>query len=115
MSRFSSDIQVDDAMSDASTNAPLTPIQGGDGRWNSQNAEPYMQSGYESLAAREYERSAAPTKDIYSHFGTAVGGGAYSRATDPVYKSVEDIHKYPNVGGDWQTLVQQRQQVMENQ
>ncbi|KAH8792184.1 hypothetical protein F5882DRAFT_427378 [Hyaloscypha sp. PMI_1271] len=81
--------QWPDTMSDSSTQGPLTPIQGGDGRWNQmQAAEPYMQTGYEALAAREYENSAAQSKDIYAHFGT--------RSTDPVYKTVEDVHKYPN-------------------
>ena len=73
----------------------------------------FSESGYEALAQREYEKSAALSKENYSHFGSAVGG--YSHATDPVYKSGEDIHKYPNVGGDWQALMQQRQQAMENQ
>lgn len=86
----------DDVMSDGElSNAPLTPIQGGgDGRGLGGGAvEPYMASGYEALAAREYEISAAaaqPAKDAYSHFGTAMGGASqqavsYSRATDPVY------------------------------
>ncbi|CZT42865.1 uncharacterized protein RSE6_02817 [Rhynchosporium secalis] len=65
---------AEDTMSDASTTAPLTPIQAGDGRWQtSENAEPYMQSGYESLAQREYEHSTSQTKNIYSHYGSAVG------------------------------------------
>jgi len=116
MSRSGGDQGTDteDTMSDGSstTPMPMTPIQGGDGRWPG-NAEPYMASGYEVLAQREYERSAAPSKDIYSHFGSAVGG--YHPSTDPVYKTVEDIHKYPNVGGDWQQLVDNRQAAMENQ
>lgn len=120
MSRTGGDQQgVDsDTMSDASINQPLTPIQGGDGRWNNAHiaAEPYMQSGYEALAEREYEQSAGPSKDIYSHFGTAVGGPKYNqRATDPVYNSIEDVHKYPNVGGDWQQLMEQKKRAMENQ
>ncbi|RDW64196.1 hypothetical protein BP5796_10698 [Coleophoma crateriformis] len=96
-------MDTEDTMSDDST-APLTPIQGGDGRWMSSHhsAEPYMSSGYEMMAAREYEQSARP-KDVYSHFGTAVGGSQYNHATDPVYKS----------GGDWH--VQQQQEAMENQ
>lgn len=80
----------DDVMSDGeASNTPLTPILGGgDGR--SGGAEPYMASGYEALAAREYELSAQqPAKDVYSHFGTTVGGAQavvpYSKATDPVY------------------------------
>jgi hypothetical protein len=108
---------AEDAMSDASTTAPLTPIQGGDGRWQTHVAvaEPYMQSGYEALAAREYEQSDWPSKDVYSHFGAAVGGQKYSKSTDPVYNTVEDVQKYPNVGGDWEALLQQRQIAMENQ
>lgn len=95
----------DDMMSDSEasmSNAPLTPILGGDSRFNSMNANicydgtgPYMLSGYESLAAREYEKSAK--RDVYSHFGSAVGG-MNARALDPVYKTVEEVHKYPNVG-----------------
>lgn len=118
MSRAGGDVQSmdSDTMSDSSATMPITPIQGGDGRWSSNppNAEPYMASGYESLAQREYEASAR-SKDIYSHFGTAVGGPTYTHSTDPVYKTVEDIHKYPNVGGDWETLLHQRQMAMENQ
>jgi hypothetical protein len=111
---------AEDTMSDASTNQPMTPIQGGDGRWmgagSVQTPEPYMVSGYESLAQHEYERSAQrPSKDIYSHFGTAVGGPTYNQATDPVYNKVSDIHTYPNVGGDWEQLLVQRQMAMENQ
>jgi hypothetical protein len=107
-------MDTEDSMSDGSstTPMPLTPLQGGDGRWPG-TAEPYMASGYEVLAQREYEQSAATSKDTYSHFGTAVGG--YSRSTDPVYNTVEDVHRLPNVGGNWQQLVEQRQQAMENQ
>lgn len=102
----------DDTMSDGSSHAPLTPIQAGDARWN--NVEPYMASGYELLAAREYEQSATRSRDVYSHFGTAVGGPQYKQSTDPVYKTVEDVHRFPNVGGDWTKLIDQ-QQSMENQ
>ncbi|OTB07658.1 hypothetical protein M426DRAFT_242165 [Hypoxylon sp. CI-4A] len=88
---------------------PLTPVQTGDGRWVAMSdVEPYMMSGYEALARREYEESArqqyaeamsAPAKDVYSHFGTAVGGPTYRQAMDPVYDN------------DW--MRQQRE--MENQ
>jgi hypothetical protein len=110
----------EDVMSDGEqSNAPLTPIQGGDGRWASpvlSHPEPYRASGDESLAAREYEMSAQqPSKDVYSHFGTAVGGRSYTTATDPVYKSVSDIHHYPDVNGEWARHTQQQQQKMENQ
>lgn len=67
-----------------------TNVQTGDGRWTQQNAsdsEPYMTSGYEELMRRENERHAMEnrSRDVYSHFGTAVGGPSYSPATDPVY------------------------------
>ncbi|KAG0651136.1 hypothetical protein D0Z07_2856 [Hyphodiscus hymeniophilus] len=114
MSRSGGDQSMDmeDSMSDESstTPMPMTPIQGGDGRWAGLHvAEPYMSSGYEALARREYEQSAVPSKDAYSHFGTAVGGQTHNRATDPVYKSIEDVHKYPNINHEWQ------QQSMEDQ
>jgi len=77
---------------------PLTPIQGGDGRWIDDRSqhymEPYMASGYEEMARREYEESARKAyaesmerpKDIYSHFGIAVGGPTYNpQHSDPVY------------------------------
>jgi len=119
MSRTGGDQQSmdSDTISDSSTTAPLTPIQRGDGRWanHGQLAEPYMQSGYEALAQREYEASAGASKEIYPHFGTSVGGPNYKSSTDPVYKSIEDIHKFPNVGGDWERLVQQRKEAMEDQ
>ncbi|KAI1082926.1 hypothetical protein F5B20DRAFT_489773 [Whalleya microplaca] len=87
---------------------PLTPVQTGDGHWVATSyMEPYMMSGYEALARREYEESAkrqyeesmARPKDVYTHFGSAVGGPTYRPATDPVYKD------------EWTT----RQQAMENQ
>lgn len=111
MARVGADVGSD-TMSDSSNTAPLTPIQGGDGRWSEsmQPAEPYMTSGYEQLAQREYEQSQGRPKDIYSHFGTAVGGPSYSHSTDPVYKNVGE-----NVGGDWEQLLQHRQMAMENQ
>lgn len=90
----------------------IVPIQGGDGRWSgsdSRSTESYMTSGYEMLAQREYEASIQPqqpAKDVYSHFGTSVGGHAYNQATDPVYNII------PNSGLEWQ---QRQQQAMENQ
>jgi hypothetical protein len=105
---------AEDMMSDGEqSNAPMTPIQGGDGRWIgspqlAHQPEPYMVSGYESLAQREYDLSAArPSKDVYSHFGTAVGSASYIQAIDPVYK---------NVNNGWATRTQeQQQQAMEDQ
>lgn len=106
----------EDVMSDGEiSNAPLTPVQGGDGRWGAPQPEPYMASGYESLAQREYELSAQqPTKDVYSHFGTAVGGPSYSKATDPVYRNVNETH-YRSANDEWAHHTQQQQQAMENQ
>jgi hypothetical protein len=108
----------EDVMSDGEqSNAPMTPIQGGDGRWPgatyvSHTTEPYMVSGYESLAQREYELSARrPSKDVYSHFGTAVGGASYTPSTDPVYNG----HN-PNVNDGWATRTREEQQrAMEDQ
>ena len=91
---------------------PLTPIQAGDGRWvqtmNYQHyMEPYMASGYEELARREYEESVHRAyqeekiqrpKDIYT---------PYAAAVDPVYQMT-------NNGLDWQRAQQQQQQ-MEDQ
>lgn len=115
MSRTGGDqgMDTEDTMSDGSstTPMPLTPIQGGDSRWAG-TPEPYMVSGYEALAQREYEASMASSKDTFSHYSSV---NSYSHATDPVYNTVEDLHKYPNVGGNWQQLVEQRQQAMENQ
>lgn len=115
-----SGMDMEDTMSDgSSTTMPMTPVQQGDSRWA--GVEPYMvsgymASGYEALAQREYEQSARPSADAASHFGTAVGGRTYNSHSDPVYKTIEDIHKYPNVGGDWRQLVEeQKQQAMENQ
>jgi len=78
---------------------PLTPIQAGDGRWVSnmyEYMEPYMASGYEEMARREYEESARqalaesmqPPKDIVNPF-TAVGAvPTYNPAhSDPVYNN----------------------------
>ncbi|KAJ2969539.1 hypothetical protein NUW58_g9966 [Xylaria curta] len=87
---------------------PLTPVQTTDGHWvTTAYVEPYMMSGYEMLARREYEESAkrqlqeetSHPKEVYSHFGSAVGGGNYRLATDPAYAN------------DWFY----RQQAMENQ
>ncbi|KAI1335998.1 hypothetical protein F5Y15DRAFT_419446 [Xylariaceae sp. FL0016] len=75
---------------------PLTPVQTAEGQWvQTSYVEPYMMSGYEALARREYEESArkqyedaiSRPKDVYSHFGSAVGGPQYRQATDPVYSS----------------------------
>jgi hypothetical protein len=79
---------------------PLTPVQTGDGHWvTTAYVEPYMASGYEELARREYEESvkqqqyhdatSRPKEVFYSHFGAAVGGPEYRPATDPVYGTNE--------------------------
>ncbi|KAI0482549.1 hypothetical protein GGR56DRAFT_193261 [Xylariaceae sp. FL0804] len=73
---------------------PLTPVQTSEGHWiQTSYVEPYMMSGYETLAQREYEESAkrqyqdamSTPKEVYSHFGSAVGGPNYRQATDPAY------------------------------
>lgn len=71
---------------------PLTPVQTDDGRWiTTADAEPYMESGYELLARREYEETAkrqqeeVMPRNMYFPFGSAVGGQNYRPATDPVY------------------------------
>ncbi|PNY22672.1 Uncharacterized protein TCAP_07075 [Tolypocladium capitatum] len=75
-----------------------TNVQTGDGRWTQQTAsdgEPYMTSGYEELMRRENERHAMDnrSKDVYSHFGTAVGGPSYTPATDPVYMGPDFVRQ----------------------
>jgi hypothetical protein len=74
---------------------PLTPIQSGDGRWigiESQTQhymEPYMTSGYEDMARREYEESArrAIAEASFQGHKGAVLSTSYRKATDPVYNS----------------------------
>ncbi|KAJ8123083.1 hypothetical protein ONZ43_g877 [Nemania bipapillata] len=87
---------------------PLTPVQTTDGHWvSTAYVEPYMMSGYEMLARREYEESArrqlqeemSSSKVGYDQFGCPVSKGNYRLATDPAYAN------------DW-TL---RQQAMEDQ
>ncbi|KAK3941110.1 hypothetical protein QBC46DRAFT_110223 [Diplogelasinospora grovesii] len=78
---------------------PLTPIQAGDGRWvttmvSSHYMEPYMASGYEEMARREYEESARralaeahameQSKEIYS-LGSMPTPGYNPAHADPVY------------------------------
>ncbi|KAI2626344.1 hypothetical protein GGS21DRAFT_270070 [Xylaria nigripes] len=88
------DSQGDSLMSLDGT--PLTPVQTTDGHWvNTAYVEPYMTSGYEMLARREYEDSvrrqleeeSSRPKEVYNSFGAAVGGLNYRLATDPVYAS----------------------------
>ena len=101
----------DDLMSEGEqSNAPLTPIQGGDSRWFSP-PEPYMESGYEQLARREYEASQKEqARDSSSLFGTGVGG--YTRASDPVYANVG-----MNMGalGGWQPSREEERLAMAQQ
>jgi hypothetical protein len=87
---------------------PLTPVQTDDSSWHAISyMEPYMMSGYEAMARREYEESTrrqyaeamSRPKEVYSHFGSAVGD--YRPATDPVY----------NRNNNWL----RQQQAMENQ
>jgi hypothetical protein len=66
--------QMDQSMGTASSSVP--------------NPEPYMASGYEMMAAREYEDSACATESTLNKSTT------YNQATDPVYN-----------GGLWQKNV----------
>ena len=52
------------------------------------DAEPYVRSGYELLAERDYKRQAAPSpgKEMYNPLGTAVG---YRHAVDPAFTGRE--------------------------
>lgn len=69
-----------------------TTVQTGNGTWAqphvAADSEPYMISGYEELMRREYDRQSVDNKarDIYNHYGNAVGSNRYTRSTDPVYK-----------------------------
>jgi hypothetical protein len=75
---------------------PLTPVQSGDGRWvgietqTQHYMEPYMTSGYEDMARREYEESArrALAEASFQGHKGAVLSTSYRKATDPVYNSV---------------------------
>lgn len=81
-----------------SLDGTMVPFQGGDSRWISladssvQDVEPYMASGYEQLARKQYEMSASTSKKAYSPSDTSVGElnniGPYKQATDPVYCQV---------------------------
>lgn len=113
----------DDLMSEGEqSNAPLTPIQGGDSRWFSP-PEPYMESGYEQLARREYEQAqkeqaamstASPARDAGSLFGTGVGG--YTRASDPVYANMGmNMSNMGALGGGWQPSREEERLAMAQQ
>ena len=97
----------DDLMSESEqSNAPLTPIQGGDSRWFSA-PEPYMESGYEQLARREYEASQKEqARDSSSLFGTGVGG--YTRASDPVYANMGSMG---GVASAWQVPTREEERL----
>jgi hypothetical protein len=136
---------MEDMMSDGeNSNAPHTPpmAQDSSGRWI--QPEPYMLSGYETLAAKEYENSvlaagATHPSFIYSNFGAVVTGNpstspsswphynSYKQSLDPVYSSVVgSAHQFadPEVLGDGWAMAQRheeearvrllRQQEMEN-
>ena len=108
MARTQESHHIDSAESTMSddTNAPLTPIQGSDGRWTGVTPEPYMASGYELLAQKEYEQSLKRSDDLYSHLGPSTEGPNW-RALDPVYNT-------PGSGAVFRTPEEQ-QQAMEDQ
>lgn len=97
----------DDLMSEGEqSNAPLTPIQGGDSRWFSP-PEPYMASGYEQLSRREYKASQIEqARDSSSLFGTGVGG--YTRASDPVYVNMGSMG---GVASSWQVPTREEERL----
>lgn len=77
----------------------LTATSGGEPK---QVAEPYITSGYESLAQRDYEQQA---NHVYNPLGLSKAysplispmGGQYNRATDPIYGSKEWwLHSMPH-------------------
>lgn len=101
---------------------PLTPIQAGDGRWISTSAsasasyhymEPYMASGYEEMARREYEESvrrafyaeavALPSKEIPNSRSLAAAAPAASGGGMPTFNPshADPVYKTTNVGVDW--------------
>ncbi|KAK3393466.1 hypothetical protein B0H63DRAFT_458281 [Podospora didyma] len=109
---------------------PLTPIQGGDGRWLAATShsymEPYMASGYEDMARREYEESARRAlvaeammeqqpKDVFSsQFGpgqapvSVTAGPTFNpRHADPVYNTGAAV--------DWRQEELRQQEAMRQQ
>jgi hypothetical protein len=57
----------------------------------SASAEPYMASGYEELARREYLQQLQARRETYSPLGAAVGNAhLYKQATDPAYQGPGD-------------------------
>jgi hypothetical protein len=92
---------------------PLTPIQGGDGRWLDSSAyhymEPYMASGYEEMARREYEASARrayaeavapPTKETNSLAAAALANAGVMPTFNPSH--ADPVYKMTNMGADWE-------------
>jgi hypothetical protein len=100
--RYERQTQQEQQQQQQDTAMNTAPVQTMDGlwQWPGYNTEPYMMSGYQELMRREYERQNR-AKDVYSHFGTSVGGPNQVAATDPVYKGQ---------GSNWQSQMQ-----MENQ
>ncbi|KAI0020965.1 hypothetical protein F4780DRAFT_306585 [Xylariomycetidae sp. FL0641] len=81
---------------------PLTPVQTQEGHWvHVSNVEPYMMSGYEALARREYEESAMMTepKGMYTHFGSAVGQPDYDNSWARQQQAMEDQYGAYQMGG----------------
>lgn len=102
---------------------PLTPIQAGDGRWiatqDQHYMEPYMASGFEDMARREYEESARRAhaeamerpKDVYQNSDAAVGAPIYNHATDPAYKTTTatfDWTQQAHMANQYGTMMQLR-------
>jgi hypothetical protein len=91
---------------------PLTPIQAGDGRWIAtpdraayHYMEPYMASGYEEMARREYEDSisraytesmAPPPKETNSLAAAALASAGGTPTFNPSH--ADPVYKMTNVG-----------------
>jgi hypothetical protein len=95
---------------------------------NAIQAEPYMLSGYESLARRDYDaqaRQMEQEKEKFQPLGSAVGNH-FSSSTNPVYRGpashilqgegsmAQESNRTPSMTeAEWQDLM--RKQAMENQ
>ena len=90
---------------DQDCKAHMVGLGDGDGR---PSAEPYMMSGYETLARRDYNTQAQEQQQLEEsvdpyHARPSTHDGHYDRATDPVYQGQQWWHNF--MGG----------QAMENQ
>lgn len=100
---------------------PLTPVQSNDGSWiqtiPATYMEPYMMSGYEEMARREYEESArrALAEDMVATKGVITGPqDSVSRPYNPAHS--DPVYQNAGNGGGFRTVADWRRgQEMENQ